>query len=373
LALAIYNLTSPSYDHNVEMAYDTPAFFSSSHSSSSYSSSSSSTSAATTTTTTSLVANILDGHSLKNTTLPLFWTASNLNHSSGPKHKNAPLPQRISVPILLLHVGKAGGTTAHHRLNNNMYWNFNYDSQHPFPTQEAPKDYVAAAINIRDPIDRFISSYYFQQKGICQPGDTRKPSPKNPHAWTRLKKLCIPHSEEMQELLFSQTYNRSASGLAHALGSSNATKQTLAESHLAMLDHARIKLVDWLHYDWKHSNVSRIFPLVLEKHFSLDQQVDDLVQWTYEQRPFENAATFAQRLHAVTKRGYTPQRMQSGKPPNHGFSSQGLEAVLQYYKEDYRLLEELRQQACVTRLCYNALASILQRRGPELKEFGIIS
>ena len=74
--------------------------------------------------------------------------------------------------VLFLHLGKAGGGSITQHLKELQV---PYSKCHPLPCPDKLAQSNYTLINIRDPVDRFHSNFYWKAKIICRPkeGDTR--------------------------------------------------------------------------------------------------------------------------------------------------------------------------------------------------------
>jgi len=321
--------------------------------------------------------------------------------------------ERIRVEeVLFLHIGKAGGGTFVSEAKN---YNVTFPHCHPHPCVDATyelltgddKDnavespspttgYLRATgsastksinkgggggyvlVSLRDPVDRFVSSFYWRQKITCDPenGDTRRaPMPNeggglvsnqpdlycNDRAWPPEK-----------EVLFHR-YNRDADALARALCSADEAVAEQARKDILSIGHAKHKIVDWLGPDWSEYADS-IFPVILEPSFDYEEQVDDSVRWVYDKTHFEEETLFEHRqsrrmlsrveIIEEEKDGAAADFAHSSSSLKKPLSEAGARCVAQYYAEDYAVLEPLRDLACKSDVCRQAVQSILDRRTP---------
>jgi len=118
-------------------------------------------------------------------------------------------------------------------------------------------------------------------------------------------------------------------------------------------------------------------PIVLEKGFSFYKQVDDSIAWMYRIAPFELQADFQARQKYVKAKGQDKGQglLQTARKERHTSSAAKVwpsltpharECLYQYYAEDYKVIAELREKACKTDTCRDAIASILKRKDGQL-------
>lgn len=255
-------------------------------------------------------------------------------------------------------------------------WNISFPQIHPRPrlrqTQEelGNKNRTAIFISLRDPVDRFVSSFYWRLLISCDPeGDTRSPgnAPNNPG------KYCTHRvSEREQEILFYR-YNRDANELASALCSTNVTKAKLAANDMKRIEHTRHTIVDWLGWNLTVYE-DKLFPIVLEPSYDFKSQVDDVIRWAYNISRFEDESLFLQRQAAVytndcissrkkaEKQAEGGSRQHSSSSIKQSLSERNELCVARHFSSDYELLSQIKDMHCQTETCRLAIQSILARR-----------
>jgi hypothetical protein len=169
---------------------------------------------------------------------------------------------------VMWHVGKAGGGTFN--LRSKQWWRVRIETScHPKPCLHASFDLAnhndtTVFISVRDPVDRFVSAFYWRVKVWCQNGnDTRiagGPVAQFPNLYCRYF-----HPLE-GEVLF-QRYRQNANHLAESLcsndddddyGISNASQhqknsnETMerAAKDVYRIGHLKASLCDWFGPDW---------------------------------------------------------------------------------------------------------------------------
>ncbi|OEU07113.1 hypothetical protein FRACYDRAFT_251856 [Fragilariopsis cylindrus CCMP1102] len=247
-----------------------------------------------------------------------------------------------------LHVGKAGGGTIRERIEK---LNFNIEYKHsPLGrnyTQTTTTTMIASAaattastpaaaenekmtmttpttylIGVRDPIDRYISNFYWQGLTLCLEendtdnsnndtttttttmsyyyNDTRKNGEplstvtRKPNKFCRLQTKNIPTSIDISNMIHIK-YNSNASELAESLCSTTDD----AIQDMNMLSHAKHTLWDWLQvtgilvnqHDDTTSNSSsnptkinknvNVAGMVVENGYDFLQQIDDSIEYAF--------------------------------------------------------------------------------------------
>ena len=254
---------------------------------------------------------------------------------------------------LLFHIGKAGGTsTTRHLIED---WKIRLQECHPRPCHDlavAGKDGGRyTLINIRDPVDRFVSGFYYSIQRTCKPW--QKPS----HGCTYKKpnEIYITHTR----------YQKNATLLAEDLCSPNVTVAQIAHGSLRNITHLTHGIPEWLDFEYKPE---KLFPLVVEPGaLGLEAQIDTAMEWLYEKLHYETPEKFANRHRRVkgiaAKRKKIDQHYKSSAPSKRNISATAESCLEQYYRSDYQMLQTLLQQgACKTDHCRQAIQSILKRR-----------
>ena len=259
-------------------------------------------------------------------------------------------------------MGKAGGGTIASRLRK--VWRLQIFQCHPFPCvnekwKEPDFDHPILLISLRDPVDRFVSAFYWRILRLCHPElDKRGERPASVRGTTCQNDNNRDEFVDETEALFYR-YNQNASWLAEDLCSTNKTKAQIARESLGFIWHAQYDIGDWLDFHW---NGTKIFPLVVEPDTEdLEDQVDNAMHWfnnftemqTHD--GFERRAAFA-RMKKQPKNKHTSRKAKQQLTPK---AEQCLE---QYYRKDYQLLKDLKDSACKTEGCRHAIQSILDRR-----------
>jgi hypothetical protein len=232
------------------------------------------------------------------------------------------------------------------------------------------------------------SAYYWRLLVTCNKDDPRKQTAadakslavKYPNEW------CKPRNEREQEkydrydsnpkLLVQQLCYRDSDGNLQLNKTSPAFQDMDNIRHLK-----RGHIEDWLgdsmqnkYYDWR-TNVNRLYPVVLEKGFDLPFLVHEAISRSYHEFPEaynnESATTFEKRQEralcastAVDEETKATNQHTSGGGSfiKYSLSLEEEQCAALFYQTDYKLIRELREKACKSRTCINALTSILDRR-----------
>jgi len=309
--------------------------------------------------------------------------------------------------VLWLHPGKSGGGTFQSRLQSSWYIHAPKNRCHPHPcpdrafaqVQKSSNNDTASSktsntassittiINIRDPIDRFVSAFHWRRLVLCNPqGDERERDVHN-KATQNPTKYCKQPEDPTEQAVIFQTYQQNVTTLAEALCTAQGQQDIRAIGHME-------PLVEWMVGDkWKQQSSSSdstssiiILPVVLEQGFSYNQQIDDAVTWLQERYHLDTPEHFVVRQSVVQERDCALSRMpshsnvqqhamaakhsssssssQQHRPHDSFLSARGKECAMEYFAMDYVILRELLDHdACKSQNCRNSIQSILKRRG----------
>jgi Sulfotransferase family len=250
----------------------------------------------------------------------------------------------LAVPrhqAIFLHIGKAAGGTFLHRARHE--WKLQIVECHPDPcghdyfqqnsssseslTRATPT--TAIVVSIRDPVDRFVSAFYWKIKTICtlhphlcdantatqQQQDLHRHRPSPPSAFSysfsRSNNSSLQDDmEAMQRYILFEKYQQNVNLLAESLCRNNHNNNTNdtassfveAQEHVGKIVHMKHSIQDWLvTKDWDDVNMmvdenssntnsssssatprrrssafrSIVRPIVLEPNFDLEVQIDD--------------------------------------------------------------------------------------------------
>ena len=262
-------------------------------------------------------------------------------------------------------MGKAGGGTIAGRIRED--WKLRINQCHPFPCvnskwkEQNHDQHPLLLFGVRDPIDRFVSAFYWRILRLCHPEMDKRP-PKSERPANLQKKPCLSDDDRdvanETNVLFYR-YNQNASLLAEDLCSTNETTARIARESLRTIWHAKDSIEDWLDFNW---NASRIFVYVVEPNAEdLEEQVDNSMHWFFNVSQYQGDEAFARRA-AFAQNRKQPEGKHSSHSAQKSLSLRGERCLEKFYSKDYQILKELSDTACKTPGCRNAISSILERR-----------
>jgi len=160
-------------------------------------------------------------------------------------YKNKKCWHRFKDTVTFFHAGKGGGGTVHIALNKNR---IGVRMNHPYPKENSVEELqngpaTTLIINVRDPVDRFVSAFRWRSIVLCKPDDERqavkKGSAQKPH-----EKCKKTHPKEEQML--RETYRSDPSVLAEALCEDSPLRED-AIRHYSTILHS-MPLSEWLEF-----------------------------------------------------------------------------------------------------------------------------
>jgi len=148
--------------------------------------------------------------------------------------------------VIFFHVGKGGGGTVSQKLENNR---IKIGTSHPDPhqsqivkLQKGPAKTLI--VNIRDPVDRFVSAFRWRQIVLCKPHDKRLTGGA---PWRNPSKFCS-NKYRKEEQMLRETYQSDPNLLAEALcEDSSPLHSTNATKDFSYLGHST-PLSKWLKF-----------------------------------------------------------------------------------------------------------------------------
>ena len=320
-----------------------------------------------------------------NETVPEWWSPCELIHPNSKQTSDAriakddvmeqpPISYRLDDSVAtILHVGKSAGGTLVERAF--QCWRTFMRVCHPRPCRPQQQQISKSSSNgiiitLRDPIDRFVSSFYWRLLVVCDYNDKRR---RNKAAAHNPQRYCNRplHGERKVMEYYHRDASRFAERLCTADATTNQTERTLAMQNLQSMEHAKYTLHDhWLNKNVVSWSPENLFPIVTESNLTdIERQTDQAIQWLHDRTHFESSSDFRQRAR------YAQQRRVAGDVSRH--SSRGYQKKLtaaaerclaRYFHKDYELLRELERLACKTDDCHHGLQSILTRRAALLME-----
>jgi len=218
----------------------------------------------------------------------LFWanlngrelTHADLRRPKGSRHHS------FWNETIFFHVGKAGGGTVKAELSK---LRVEVPAIHPAPsvrhTKRLHQNETTIVINIRDPVDRFVSAFVWMYRGIslCYPIDKRHTGAQAKH-----HNVCNRDSTAEEKKLWDK-YQGDPNNLAEAL-CEDSPDQVQAVKDYEKITHSH-SLSHWLnsHELSTINRINNIMALTLETQegnntHSLEQQTRDLALYLLEKR-----------------------------------------------------------------------------------------
>ncbi|KAL7452580.1 hypothetical protein ACHAWC_004306 [Mediolabrus comicus] len=188
---------------------------------------------------------------------------------------------------VVFHLGKGGGGTLMKVFNIGVKW------VHPEPRSSINEQLLSGPlntliVNVRDPIDRFVSAFNWRLAILCHPNDERHRGKKSVNgkvigATKHPNEYCKTGSEE-EEILLRQTYHSSPSILAEALcGSPMRGKDDFYQVHHSLT------LTDWLDF---------LIDPTLHKGIK-DDGIKNFIVLPVEKQPGANETLFEQHIEKL--------------------------------------------------------------------------
>jgi len=185
----------------------------------------------------------------------------------------------FKADTVLFHVGKGGGGTLQSRFGKKIQF------IHPRPQSSINKQLQngplrTLIVNVRDPVDRFISAFNWRNAVLCHPNDKRQKG--KAEATAQPNKFCKEHSDE--EILLRETYQSNPSVFAEAL-CHDSPSHSLAEKDYRQIGHSTT-LTEWLDF--------LIDPRLVED--ITDDGIQHLIVLSLEKRPGANETLFEKHI-----------------------------------------------------------------------------
>lgn len=334
----------------------------------------------------------------------------------------------IQNKVAFIHPGKSGGGTVRSTLRHGykilmrhchpIPCNFYVDNEDRDPHYNnhypPPRRML---VTLRDPIDRFLSAFYWRVAIHCDPYDDDPRIPLRAgvlagNILSRPDKFCKSEISKDEKKFLFKTYRKNATMLAEELcyDRSNPKLADRAREGIMSIVHlGKYGLVDWLNginsdgsslspssITWE-SNFRRYYPIVLEPAAgaagvgSLESQLEAAVDWLHDEIDFEDVAAAAAQEqqnsatsiqpespashdgnHTRSKRRRLKQRLHSSSILKVPLSAKAERCLAEYYRDDYRLLEDVLMHPsgmmCKSDDCRAGIRSILDRRRKLLRE-----
>lgn len=191
---------------------------------------------------------------------------------------------------VVFHLGKGGGGTLMKVFNIGVKW------VHPEPRPSINEQLLngplnTLIVNVRDPIDRFVSAFNWRLAILCKPDDKRHRGKKSVNgkvigATKYPKEYCKTGSKE-EEILLRETYQSSPSILAEALCDGSPMRH-LAQEDFYQVHHS-LTLTDWLDF---------LIDPTIHKGIT-DDGVKNFIVLPVEKQPVANETLFEQHIEKL--------------------------------------------------------------------------
>jgi len=240
------------------------------------------------------------------------------------------------VDTVAFHIGKGGGGTLVKHIHVEVQW------VHPKPQSSINEELQNGTkktliVNVRDPIDRFVSAFNWRNAILCHPDDARqKGREKKVGATKNPNDFCKPGHDE-EEILLRETYQSSPSVLAEAL-CHDSPLRSRAEEDFGKILHSTT-LTEWLDFlidpqlleSISDDGIQKLIVLPVEKRSGADEtlfekHIENLNIHFLNSRYGADAGKEMMRLarERIVKREETHRRRMKGKlkEPTHLHSSE---------------------------------------------------
>ena len=289
--------------------------------------------------------------------------------SSQRPHRKPQQLQKLSInQVVFLHIGKAAGGSFNHRTRAQL--RLFIEQCHPAPCHNLLRrpnndnnNKRHILVTLRDPVDRFLSAFYWRIYMLCHPNPVEQQQQHGPPLG------CKVRPAEARILFY--TYQQNASKLAEDLCSPLQPVRTKARASLRKIEHAKWSIQNWLDFDWK-SQADHIFPLVVEHGIIADSysdQTDAALHWLRNRTHFESQSALEERYRQFQQQSFQKEDTEyshSSRALKQELSAEAVQCLVHLYRQDYEILHEIRTLACKTDVCRQGIDSILSRRGPLL-------
>ena len=261
---------------------------------------------------------------------------------------------------------------------------------------------------IRDPLDRFMSSFNYNQLIACWPelGDKRIPTSKvslreqdqgQKNPWENPMHYCIDRDSYIRKGIEAvQKVRNNFTRYAESLCSDPNEDDGGAKDLDRSIEHLRYHLVDWLPSNWSTNSwiVDNLVPVVMERGFDFNRQIDSNLEWalahgnfTHNKEGSVEDTKFTEK-DLMERKNYvecqdklsSEAEEQDDEHKTHSqhsskttigdwmttlsiSSEKGKRCAIQHLAEDYKVLQDLYEKSvCKVEECEVALKSILDRR-----------
>lgn len=311
--------------------------------------------------------------------------------SASPGLTGSSSTQLYRIPrdqVTFLHIGKAGGGSVveeFHRAGVHV------DECHPRPcspqrTREQVRDRTLLLVSIRDPVDRFVSAFYYAVLVLCRQDDDRR----RPHRrfWDDPRTRCARRRHHKRDVhLVFHVYQANVSLLAADLCAPAAqpVRRRRARRTVRSLEHLQHGITDWLtinndnddDFDWRSEDM---FAIVMEPNVTeLVHEARRALRWMMPKVSHRTAGVNSSydddddeaRRRRLRKppvpRDVVVDTRHSTSRVKRPLSRTGEACVARYHRTDYEFLRDRREDLCKTDGCRDGIRSILDRRRPFLE------
>lgn len=186
----------------------------------------------------------------------------------------------FKADTVLFHVGKGGGGTL-----MSHFFESNIQYVHPRPNTTVNNHLRngplrTLIVNLRDPVDRFVSAFNWRNAVLCHPNDMRQKVTKSDKLKATDDPLEFCKIVTHEEILLRRTYQSNPSNLAEALCHGSQSR-SLAQEDYRKIGHSTT-LAEWLDF--------LIAPRLVEN--ITDDGIQQLIVLPVEQRPSAHKTLF---------------------------------------------------------------------------------
>ena len=236
-------------------------------------------------------------------------------------------------------------------------YDLQYEVVHPRPNLQSIKQLQngpsrTLIVNIRDPVDRFVSAFNWRNAVLCQPSDNRiKKRSKGEKNWELPHKICKRRVKE--EILLREKYQSNPSVLAEAL-CHDSVSRSHAEEDYHKIGHSTT-LSEWLDFlidphlveDMSDEGIQQLIVLPMEKRRGankalFEKYIENLMLHLLQNR--DGAYASKEMIQLGQEQG--SKRRRNGLP--EGSDQSTLHSSVEFYNSTQPLLSEL-GECCLAR------------------------
>ncbi|KAL7467401.1 hypothetical protein ACHAXS_007640 [Conticribra weissflogii] len=271
--------------------------------------------------------------------------------------------------VRLFHVGKGGGGTVEFILED---YRVSYHRNHPWPKFDSSLlkgPTTTLLINIRDPVDRFVSAFNWRSLLLCGHNDTRKKFFKGEKKsklipWLQPNEVCFGDQDEEKQLLHEE-FKYDPNLIAEALCEDSPGYKS-ASTKIKLIHHANLALTDWFDFLINPKNKSIITPEGVQTLMAItteprgDRNHTSLLDWHTQQavlKLYSDSGLNDEQIGMILK--HKPQlsedkKLQAEKKTHSSTSSSvtnifnpiplgklGECCLARFFRNDYRLIKSI--------------------------------